>query len=45
MNVFDVYAVLSFDVYNMLIDFEQRILGVLKPIPLSPFFSLFSVHP
>jgi 2-haloacid dehalogenase len=32
MSVFDEYEVLSFDVYGTLIDFEQGILGALKPV-------------
>ena len=32
MSVFDVYGVLSFDVYGTLIDFERGILGALKPV-------------
>jgi 2-haloacid dehalogenase len=32
MSVFDIYEVLSFDVYGTLIDFEQGILEALKPV-------------
>lgn len=32
MGVFDIYEVLSFDVYGTLIDFENGILGALKPV-------------
>lgn len=32
MSVFDIYEVLSFDVYGTLIDFENGILGALKPV-------------
>lgn len=32
MSVFDIYDVLSFDVYGTLIDFEHGILGALKPV-------------
>ena len=39
MSVFDIYEVLSFDVYGTLIDFESGILGALKPVQRAPDFT------